>query len=57
MPAVELEIQGLTWCWRHGHPIVGLWAGQEETFWVTLSPDDARALSPLDELYQTFEGS
>jgi bifunctional DNase/RNase len=45
---IDLTIQGLTWCWRHGHPIIGLRAVDgEELFWITLSPEDAQALSPL----------
>lgn len=45
---IDLTVQGLTWCWRHGHPIIGLVpCGSQDVFWITLSPEDAQALSPL----------
>lgn len=45
---IDLTIQGLAWCWRHGHPVVGLESVDAEgVFWITLSPEDAQALSPL----------
>lgn len=53
MSTVPLTLQGLTWCWRHGHPIVGLSARPEEVFWVTLSIDDAQALSPMYQGHNT----
>jgi bifunctional DNase/RNase len=45
---VDLTIHELSWCWRHGNPIVGLrHVDSDAIFWVTLSPEDAQALSPL----------
>jgi bifunctional DNase/RNase len=49
---VALTIHGLAWCWRHGHPTVGLRAADDEVYWLTLSAEDAQALSPL---YQSSE--
>lgn len=53
MAQVPLTLQGITWCWRHGHPIVGLQAHPEQVFWVTLSTDDAEALSPMYQGHNT----
>lgn len=53
MSTVPLTLHGLTWCWRHGHPIVGLCARPDEVFWVTLSTDDAQALSPMYQGHNT----
>lgn len=45
---VDVRIQEMGWCWRHGNPLVGLChTDSNATFWVTLSPEDAQALSPL----------
>lgn len=51
---VDLTIHELSWCWRHGNPIVGLrHADSDASFWVTLAPEDAQALSPLYTFHRT----
>jgi hypothetical protein len=41
-----LTVQQITWCMHHARPIVALRSlGGETCFWITLSPEDANALS------------
>ncbi|MCO5178281.1 MAG: DUF151 domain-containing protein [Thermomicrobiales bacterium] len=46
MSDVRLTIHGLAWCAQHGHPLLGLCARSERVIWISITPDDAQALSP-----------
>lgn len=44
----QLTIQGVFWCWRHGHPVATLAANDGGSpLSISLATDDAQALSPL----------
>jgi bifunctional DNase/RNase len=56
-PYAHLSVQCLSWCRQHGTPVLGLRVdaaeddaiatSADELIWLTLSPDDARAMSAL----------